>query len=302
MRRENYENTHSPEQKKRGNNVEIILKFMRHGERTPEGLLTDYGREVTKERARGSGIQGADFDAVKAIGSDAGAKGPSGLGRSLETAQIVALEIAGDEAFKTRASDILNPLTMVHQVPFDWDKMYKSNLPENFSELSDQEKAMAAKKAQTAIVNYLVQLNTPEAEAYKREAAGAFAHIIEHYRKMAKKLDADSKVLMPAGTHGGVMEFILQQAGVRKDEEGKEIKGFTDLKEIGGEFNPSDAFNVDVATDEAGENKPLVVSFDNKNRPQAPMYLDENLVRELAQEYESLHASKDPDKEPLAHV
>lgn len=287
-----HENIRSPERKESGENVEIVLKFIRHGERDLEGNLTDYGRTVTKERAQESGVLKTDFDAIKAIGSTAGPKGPSGMQRSLETADIYAHEIAGDEAFQTRARDILSYEKLINDIPTDWAQIYNANIPANFSELSDEQKASAAQKAQTATVNHVFQLNTPEAEAYKREVAGAFAYVIDHYQQMAKRLKSGSRVLIPAGTHGGVMEFILQQALVRKDEKGNEITGLSNLEEIGGEFDPSEAFNVDVATNENGEDKALVVTFDNQRRPHNEFYLDPQKIAELKGYYQELHEQR----------
>lgn len=86
------------------------------------------------------------------------------------------------------------------------------------------------------------------------------------------------------------MELLLQQAMIRKDDEGNEKIGFTDISEIGGEMSPSDSYNVDIATNERGEYKTLKVSFDNPNRPQGEeMSLDIDRVKELAEYYKELH-------------
>ena len=274
----------------RGKNVEIVLKFLRHGERDKEGRLTDYGRSVTAERARESGIKPDDFDAVKAIGSNAGEK--AGVGkRAFETADIYAHTIAGDGAFNSRVEKVLSFEGLKNSVPYDHVEIYNASLPENFNSLSNEEKAVAAKKAQAAVIDHLINLDTPEADAYRDEMAGAFAYLIEHYRKMTKKLKSGSKVLLPAGTHGGVMEFLLQKALVRTDKDGNEVIGFKNSKEIGGEFSPSEAYNVDIVTDENGDYKPLMVSFDTKSRGMdGKLYLDENKIKELAEFYESLHS------------
>jgi hypothetical protein len=282
----------SPEQKEFGRQVEIVLKFIRHGERTKEGTLTDHGRDITAERARESGLEEAGFDAVKAIGSNAGPKNPDGMGRSLETADIYGYEIGGDAQFATRAQKALNYQTFVNQEPFDWLAFYNSNLPENFNELSDEEKVNAAKQAQVATVNHLINLDTPEAKGYRQEAAGSFAYVIDHYAQMAKRLKSESKVLIPAGTHGGVMEFVLREALVRKDRDGKEIIGFSDLDEIGGEFSPSEGYDVDIETDEDGNLGPLKVSFDNKSRPTGDFYLDKAKLEELKDFYIKLHSDQ----------
>ena len=214
------------------------------------------------------------------------------MGRALETADIYAHEIVGDEAFNTRTNDILNYKTLITKPPYDHIGIYNSNLPENFSELPDEEKAVAAKKAQTATVNHLLSLTGPEADAYKKEVAGSFAYVVDHYMKMAKRLNEGSQVLIPAGTHGGTMELLLQQAMVHGDKDGNKKVGFTDISEIGGEMNPSDSYNVDIATDERGEYKTLKVLFDSPGRPQEEMYLDVDRVKELAGYYQELHKAE----------
>ena len=86
-------------------------------------------------------------------------------------------------------------------------------------------------------------------ENYKKEAAGSVAVVVEHYQEMTKKLKSGSKVLVPAGTHGGQMEFLLQQALVKRDKDGREKIGLDSIGEIGGEFNPTDSYNLDIKTD-----------------------------------------------------
>jgi hypothetical protein len=104
------------QQETKGKNVDIVLKFIRHGERDGERLI-DLGREITEQRADESGLEGKDFGAVKAIGSNAGAlKSTLGIGRSLETAHIYAHEIAGDQQFRTRMNDVLNYETLLSQL------------------------------------------------------------------------------------------------------------------------------------------------------------------------------------------
>src|SRR3989344_1002026 len=228
----------NPERKERGANVEIIIKFMRHGERDKNAVLTNYGREVTKQRAQESGIGTTDFDAVKAIGSNADPS-VSGMGRALETADIYAHEIAGDEAFKTRARKILSYESITTPSPYNHRKVYNSHLPENFAELSDEEKVRVSKVAQSATLNHMMSIKTPEADAFRRENAGAFAEVVHHYTLMVRRLHSDSRVLIPAGSHGGNLELLLQQALVHQIDD-RERVGFSDLSEIGGDIDPSE--------------------------------------------------------------
>lgn len=292
MERHILERESTPE---KGAGVTILIKFMRHGERDRAGNLLDLGREITKARAEESGIQAGDFDAVKAIGSDAMGVDQNTLGsaqgkpRSLETADIYAAQVAGEELMNTRKSRTLNYETLETPAHYDHVGTYNSYLPENFDSLEGEEKIRASKHAQTMTVNHAFSIHTPEAEKFKRETAGSFASIVLHYADVAKRLKSGSDVLIPAGTHGGTMEYLLQQALVTTDAEGKEKVGFDTLDTIGGEIDPSDSYNVCVRTDEKGGLLPLRVTFDNKSRPQGELYLDANKVKELALFYEELH-------------
>lgn len=281
-------------QNERGLNVFIRLKFIRHGEKTKVGELTNYGRKITRENADKSNIKSEDFDAFKAYGSPAGPKGETGMQRSLETAHIFAEEVGGEKQFKTRKKEILNYETLKLPVPYNHTEIYNANLPENFDALSDEEKAKAARKAQTIAVRHFLSLDTPEAIASRKEVTGSFAKFIGTYQKMAGRLKSDSRVLAPVGTHGGLMEPFLQEALIRVMPDGTKIHGFKDLDEIGGAFDPSESFDVDIATDENGEPKRINIKFDNPERPSAPeMYLDPQKLEELKEFYEKIHERKE---------
>ncbi len=272
-----------------GHNVLIDMKIIRHGERTKEGELTDYGRQVTREKAAPNMIEGDAVDMVKPIGSNAGPKN-NGQGRALETAAIFASEIAGETGVP-RANDQLSYETMKSPTPYNHVAIYNSFLPTDFNDLDPQKKAEAAKSAQKSVVDHLMSLQTPEAIQYKKEAAGALASLVLHYEEVAKRLRSGSNVNIVAGTHGGTMEFLLQQSLVQ--ENGGERKvGFDNLSAIGGEFHPSESYDVVVGMDESGQEKEIKVTFDDPQRPQKQMWLDREKVKELAEFYEKLHKNE----------
>lgn len=288
------------ETKEKGANVKIILKFIRHGERDSEGNLQDYGRDITRKKARERGFKKEDFDAVKAYGSTAGPKveieGEIDMARSTETAHIYGKEIADEGIYKTRPRKELSYETLVTPPPYDHRAIYDSFIPENFDEMTDEEKIAAAKEANKKTIDYFIGLKTEEAEQHKKEVAGAFAYIIEHTSRKTQRLDSGSTILEPEGSHGGSMELILQYAMVREDDEGNQTIGFETLDEIGGDFDPSEAFNVVVETDENGELKDYVLTFDDtEKRPGGKIYLDKDKVRELAEFYRELH-KKEPSE------
>lgn len=301
-------------EREKGKNVKIALMFIRHGERTTKGELTDYGRDMTRARVsevQQDGFLQEEFDVVKPMGSPAGPKKriahpgakenerPSAqamdMGRSVETAHIFGAELAKKQGYRllrTRNNPALSYETKKNPMPYNHTEIYNSLLPENFNELSDEEKAKAAKQAQIGAVNHLMELDTPEAKAYKQEVAGAYAYTILHNAGMTKKLNSGSKVFIPEGVHSPMVEVFLQKALIRKNKEGQEITGFKDIEEIGGEFDPSEGFLVNVETDDKGNLKPLSVSFTHKNRPEAgSTHFDLEMLKDLADHYRELHKS-----------
>jgi len=276
----------------RGKNVQITLKFIRHGLRTPSGELTDYGKEITRQKARESKPDIEHVNVVGAMGSDSGPIGTTGMQRSLETAHIYASEINADKRLQTRGAPILGYDMQVNPIPFDWDKVYNENLPDNFATLSDEEKDNASKEAQAAVLNHFMSLQTPEAINCRKEIAGSFTLVIDSYMKFIKGVKSGTEALLTEGTHGGRMEPFLQELLVRRTSDGQEIHGFEKIEDIGGAFDSSESFNVQVATDENGNSQKLKVTFDNKDRPQDEMYLDTKKLQELKDFYVTLHSKK----------
>jgi hypothetical protein len=277
-------------EKSYGKNIELLLKIVRHGDRDPKtNMLTDYGRSETKVNANESGLNNDDFDIIHAVGSTVGPFDEKGMGRAEATAHIYAGEVAGKEDFNTRKTEVLAYDNLVNKVPYDHRAVYNSFLPENFNDLSSEEKGKAGIEAQGKLVDFVLALDTPEAREYKEEGAGSMAYLIKHYQDVAHRLGSGKKAFVPAGVHGTFMEFLFQKALIRKDADGNEIKGFNNLSEIGGQHNTSEAFSVKINTDQNGVNEPVTLIFDNPNRPASEMILDQDIVNELAKKYEELH-------------
>lgn len=274
-----------------GKDVEILLKIIRHGDRDPStNMLTDFGVEETARKARESSLEADDFDVMRAMGSTVGPYDKNDRGRAEATAHIYVKEIAGDENFHTRKTEVLAYDSLKSKVPYDHKAVYNSFLPKNFADLSPEEKGKAGVEAQGKLVDFVLTLNTPEAQKYKEEGAGSVAYMIKHYQEAAHRIVSGKKHLTVDGMHGTFMEFLFQKALIRKDVEGKEIKGFNNLSEIGGQHNVSEAFTIKVKTDQDGNDEPLVLAFDNTNRPAfTEMILDKSVVDELSKKYKELH-------------
>jgi len=229
--------TESKESIEKGRNNRILIKIIRHGERSPDSLLTDYGRQVTQEKAAAEKDALGKFDVVKAVGSDAGPKGPTGYARSLETADIYADTVKLEEGdgvseadekfkkYKTKERSLLELKGSKVSLPFDWNEYYNKHLPENFDQLDDKEKARTSHIAHEACVNKL--LTIPEAAVFRRDVASRHAFFVNTYLRLIERLKSGFKVLYPAGGHGGFMEPFLQQ--VIKVKEKAKKNGRQDL-------------------------------------------------------------------------
>lgn len=297
-------------EREKGANVELVLHVLRHGDRNLDGTLEEYGRERTKEQSRASHLADEDFDAVKAFGSTAGPKTKVEgedleMQRSLETAHIFGKEIAGDELYKTRPRDVLNYETMVLEMPFDYLEIHENFANEyirdvlksdkSFDNLSDDEKKEVSEYADAKSVEHLMSLQTKDAIDTRKEIAGSFAVLIQRYARMAQeKLKSNQKLLFPLGSHTGMIEPFLSESVIRKDKDGNEKHGAT-LEEIGGNFKPSEGFDIVLKTDQNGKLEQVQMRFDDQTRLGGEVYLDMQKIDEFAEFYRELHKK---DEEP----
>lgn len=275
-----------PKPEQLGHKVRTDIKFIRHGERTKANELTDYGREVTRSVAAQNMREGDWHDKTFVIGSNVDPN-KDGMGRSLETAAIYGLETDGT-ATAPEPEYRLNYKHVKSLVPYDHTEIYNSFLPADFEKLLDKEKVEAARVAQEGVMKHLLDLHTPEAENYKREVAGALANLVLEYQEKNHELPDRYTQTGIAGTHGSIMEFLLQQALVHKEGDIEKV-GFDDFGVIGGIFHPSESYDVVIETDENGDDKAIRVIFDDPKRSVRELTLDINKLKELSDFYEELH-------------
>ncbi len=291
-------------EKEKGANVELILHVLRHGDRNLDGTLEEYGRERTKEQSRASHLANEKFDTVKAFGSTAGPKTKVEgedleMQRSLETAHIFGKEIAGDELYKTRPRNVLNYETMVLGMPFDYLKIHENfanryiynvlKSDKSFDDLSENEKKEVSEYADAKSVEHLMSLQSKDAIDIRKEIAGSFAVLIQRYARMAQeKLKSNQKLLFPIGSHTGMIEPFLSEVVIWKDKDGNERRGAT-LKEIGGNFNPSEGFDIILRTGQSGKLEQVQMRFDDQTRLGGEINLDMQKIDEFAEFYRELH-------------
>lgn len=298
------ENLENVFEKEKGVNVELTLHILRHGDRNLDGTLEEYGRERTREQAKKSRFSKEEFDAVKAFGSTAGPKAnveEKGveMQRSLETAHIFGNEIAGDSMYETRPRDGLSYETLILEMPFDYLKFHEDaartyirdvlKSDKCFNDLSDAEKKEVSEYADTQSVRYLMNLESKDAINVRRETAGSFAVLIQRYVRMVQdKLNSNQKLLFLLGSHTAMIEPFLAEVVVWKDRDGNEKRGAT-FDEMGGNFKPSEGFDIVLKTDKNSKLEEVKIRFDDQSRLGGEVSMDMQKIDELASFYKQLH-------------
>lgn len=290
----------------KGTNIELTVHVMRHGDRDLKGNLEDYGRRRTIDVVQKSHLANQNFDAVKSFGSTAGPKTEVPeeeleMQRSLETAHIFSKEISRGDSYKTRPRNVLNYETMVSEIPFDYFNIHTGYANEyileelkyedkKFDDLTEEEKKKASEHADSMTVKHLMDLNSEDAIKMRKEVAGSFAVLILRYVKMMqRKLKSNQKLLFPLGSHTGMIEPFLAETVIWTDNNKNERHGAT-FNEIGGNFDPSEGFDILLKTNKDGKLEEVRLRFDNPERLSGKASLDMEKINEFAEFYKKLHA------------
>ena len=276
-----------------GKSVSLDLLILRHGRRSKGGHLTKEGRvqvdENIRDLIRRKILLPGEYDLIRPISSFAGPKDEtSKLPRSAESAEIAVDALISTHTERAKVVGIQPELSyeeMEHEPSFDYTAIYEETIQRALENGKEPEEAEYT--AQVAVFNKLYK---PEPEPYTREAAGALARVILHYRNEVQHMPPNTTVMLVAGTHGGHMEWLLKYALVWRDNNGKEHVGLNDFDSIGGPLNTAESYKVNIHTDSYREIGRITVRFNNPNRPQEEMYLDLNTIHELARHYETLHS------------
>jgi broad specificity phosphatase PhoE len=233
-----------------GRNVEIHAIFVRHGEKSESGELTDEG----KKQAAEFGKNLESKDAVKGYSSP--------VQRAIETVEQIIENSPHDKKLKTRIRTEIG-------IPPSSQEFYKK-----FKELEKQGPDEAAKW----FLSFGAERPDPET-ASPHEVAESFAYILTKYFKMADKLYSGSNIDLVNGTHQGLPETLLKEVLKRKIDDNEEVVGFDNLEEIGGALKFTEGMEFIIKTDERGDKK-LTVNFRGQEYD-----IDMAKLNELAKSY-----------------
>lgn len=232
-----------------GRNVEIHAIFVRHGEKSESGELTEEGKQQASEF--GSNLESRD--AVKGY--------VSSVQRAVETIEKIIESSPHDKKLQTRIRTEIG-------IPPSSKEFYKK-----FKEFE--------KEGPDAAAEWFLSFGKerPDAEtASPHEVAESFAYILTRYLKMADRLYSGSNIDLINGTHQGLPEALLKEILKRKIGD-EEITGFDKLEDIGGALRFTEGMEFIIKTDEKG-NKKLTLNFRDQE-----YNIDMAKLNELSQSY-----------------
>lgn len=253
-----------------GKNVEIRATFRRHGykadatDQTPKSALSPRGRLQIAELARKSAIL-KDGRFIRSSPAE----------RAYEAADIIMMDAQsrGLVGGRGRTPDkpgrvrVRHELRMASSEVFDreWNRVFKENLPPNYSELSFEDQMEAATKAEDAAYEWWFaqgehpDLEIPSVHEMATELAVLVSRVINTPDKLWNRSHIDEELV----SHLSKIETILKEILVRKVKDpstGEEtrVTGFNSLADIGGGMRPGEGWTLMVKTD-ANRNKRVYI-------------------------------------------
>ena len=207
-----------------GKNVEIHTIFVRHGEKDKEGQLTYAGIEQAKAYGRSLG----ERTAIKGYSSR--------MQRAIDTTENAINAAPHNKRLKTR---IRRELGM--------PGMSKDFLNEYIKHVKEGGENGAA-DWYFGLGNKRFDKETASA----KEVAEGFAYMLRKNIRMSGKLYTGSKVDLVNGTHQLLPESLLKEVMIR-DVNGKKVRGFDSVEEIGGVLKYTEPVDFAIKRDGGGE-------------------------------------------------
>lgn len=278
--REKFEQIIPPEEKERekGKNVKLKIKLGRHAEKEigeVEGLLSEQGEKSAQE-----------YGASLYPGEAYGLKGYSSVQPRAERTRDIVMEGAEEKfiKLKPRSRKELDYKDIKNAPPGGWGQYAEKFLTEkypSFDSLSIEEKYKAMQESE----DYMCSVALKN-DKYVEEAASRIAHFLDTQLRMANRLKKDSKAILVDVTHNTLIMAFLKKCLIIKDIKTRSVKrGFGDLAEIGGSFNPMEFFELEIEIDAQG-NKKIVPKFGNPARfKDAEWSLDLDELKRLSNDH-----------------
>lgn len=242
-----------------GRNVKIHAIFVRHGEKglstiTGETYLTKRGRKESKKFGKGLEKR----KAIKPYSSD--------TERTIETAKLIVEASPTKKKMRQRVKKELGFYCLeggdfIHEVM----RIKKETLGKDFDNLSKEEKEKKLRESDKRQTDYYLSFENrrPDAGTYSPvEAAAMVARRVDLYIRMPEKLHSDTDVNLINVSHDLTLSAFLKELTIR-DAEGKQVRGFNTIDEIGGPIGFNEGFEILIQTNNQGK-KSVKMSFRNQ--------------------------------------
>lgn len=254
------ETTESKEYKEKfGRDTRLRAIFIRHGEKeisttTAETGLLKKGRKESKK----FGKRLEKRKAIKSYSSD--------TERTEETARLI---VEASLTKKKMRQKVKKELSFCYSEDGDFIRkamnIKKETLGKNFNNLSKEEKKKRVREAGRRQINYYLSFEDrrPDPGTYSPvETAANVARRVDMYMRMPEKLPSGTDVDLINVSHDISLSAFLKEVLVR-DIEGKQIRGFNTIDEIGGPIEFNEGFEILIKTDNQGK-KSVKMSFRNQ--------------------------------------
>lgn len=266
-----------------GENVTIHAVFSRHGEKlldpkNPETALTPEG----EEKSRIAGKNRPKVAAIKSYTSD--------TARTKKTAEFMVEESPTETKMDQRLRD---------DIAFHYDekgdfvkeamRIKKEILGPDYKNLAPEEINQRLQQASNKQVDYYLSFGDqrPDPDTYSPvETASGIARMVDRYMKMSARLKSGSEVDLINATHDFNLASFLKEVIIREID-GKKVRGFESIKEIGGATEFNEAFEIIVKRQDSAERTVKLLFRGNEYD------IDEDRLNELLQIAKELEEKED---------
>src|SRR3989339_279732 len=252
-----------------GQRIHITASFRRHAipDKDPESGMSldklapagvEQAKNIGKGVGEGAGQQDKKIKVFASGKSRAKETGQNIMGEAAEQAEIINQNL-GDGKYEIKGKQELETITLGNEAKrLVKEKGYNGFIEEwlNRKDLSDGS-------------------TTPE------QAATGLASRVDLYRRMSKLLKNDSDVLIENITHGPSPDAFIAEVAQVKDKDGKALEGYEKIKELGGVFQPSDNFEINMERTTPDQEPTLSLSFRG-----GKLDIDQERFNELVAKYE----------------
>ncbi len=225
-------NKEKQEQREKGKNINLIISFLRHGEKDKEGELTAHGFQQAKSLGKDKNIKNYNIKMYT-----------SPFRRTVSTVDAILKGIKKQE----RENKIFNTRRRITLAPPEW---------KNFKTIAKKGKEAEKEKGHAGLFHYI--MTEPLAQKDLEHWTSSLAYMIKLYRKGSHHFYSGSEVELQHITHDVVIGDFLRKVAVFKDENGKRIKN-VNFDELDGHINFLEGFEFKVHLDENGKESCKIV-------------------------------------------